>query len=295
MFPFSTFAADIDYAFFVKNSNGGGVFSFEYDGSTVTVETSMGMLPYAICALDVKGARVDNTSGAVVFFDSARKTVAGLGCNSDGSDAYIVFPWDGEYTKVTQAGRDEEFLAEFKRLKNSVSKGSASSRNASAEKPSSEGRLPAKGDLTAYRLASHPIGFLPPDWRSEADIMKAIREEGWPESKNFRYRADLNFKVPFTLNGAEIWDCGWSFNRGRLTMYSMDTYPMSGTVTEKRILTYVNKLLDSLTTNGFELLSHEVENPGRGNMYHWDLSNGATKVEITANSAGKVFFVVRVK
>lgn len=78
-------------------------------------------------------------------------------------------------------------------------------------------------------------------------------------------------------------------------MYYMDTYPMSGTVTEKRILTYVNKLLDSLTANGFELLSHKVENPGRGNMYHWDLSKGATKVEITANSAGKVFFVVRVK
>lgn len=295
-FPFSTFAADIDYAFFVKDSNGGGVFSFEYDGSTVTVATAMGMLPYEICALDVKGARVDNTSGAVVFYDSARKTVAGLGCNSDGSGAYIVFPWDGEYTKVTQAGRDEEFLAEFKRLKNSLSRGSASSsssRNTTAQRPSSEGRLTARGDLTAYSLATHPIGFLPSGWRSETDIKQAMREEGWPEANG--YRADLNFKVPFTLHGAEIWACGWSFNRGRLTMYSMDTYPMSGTVTEKRILTYVNKLLDSLTTNGFELLSHKVRNPGRGNMYDWNLSKGAIKVEITANSAGKVFFVVRVK
>lgn len=288
--PLAVNAAGTEYSFVIYSNE--AIFSLDYDGEYVTVSFSMSVGEPAVLRHSRVSMAGETTEGGVAFLDSSDKTVADVGCKSDGSGAYIIYlDSDGRYARVTGKGSDKEFLAEFKSLKNALSGPSTSSE----QRRSSAGRLAAKGDITAARLATHPIGFLPSDWRSEADIMKAIREEGWPESKNFRYRADLNFKVPFTLNGAEIWDCGWSFNRGRLTMYYMDTYPMSGTVTEKRILTYVDKLLDSLTANGFELLSHKVENPGRGNMYDWELSKGATKVEITANSAGKVFFVVRVK
>lgn len=292
--PSAVKGAGTEYSFVIAKLSPSMLFTLKYNGEYVTMSIdmlSMNEDPEVVRRARV-GSLAETTEGGVAFFDTSDKAVAEVGCKPNGTGAYIIYlDRQGGYKRVMQTdSRHEKFLAELNRLKSTLS---GHSQSSSAQKPSSEGRLPAKGDLTAYRLATHPIGFLPSDWRSETDIKQAMREEGWPEANG--YRADLNFKVPFTLHGAEIWDCGWSFNRGRLTMYSMDTYPMSGTVTEKRILTYVNKLLDSLTTNGFELISHKVDNSGRGNMYYWDLSKGATTVRIIANSAGKVFFTVRVK
>lgn len=226
--------------------------------------------------------------------------MAAVYVNNSGTQGYFVYRSNTDKnTYKLDLSKPENYLATFKKLKQAVESGAFDKstpknrpNSASSVTASSSGRLPAKGAKTADILATHPIGFLPPNCLSKSEITKALKEEGWPVNDHNAYRADINYKVPFTIYGTNVWAADMGFEKGILVMYSFDTYEMTGKVTEKRILDYVDKFLVDLKKIGYELTSYKTDPGSRGTMYYWVLSNGKDKANITANSDGKVFFKV---
>lgn len=241
-----------------------------------------------------------NEKSEIVIGDSDDEFIAAVYVNNSGTEGYFVYNDVAENNmyKVSMS-KPENNLATFKKLKQAVESGAFnkstpknSAASASSVTASSSGRLPLKGAKTADILASHPIGFLPPNCLSKSEITKAMKEEGWPVNDHNAYRADINYKVPFTIYGANVWAADMSFDKGILVMYSFDTYEMTGKVTEKRILDYVGQFLTDLKKAGYQIIKHNTDRETGDAHYYWTLSNGSNTVAITANSGGKVFFKV---
>lgn len=249
--------------------------------------------------LDTKiGNIFENNNSEIVIQNTDNEPIVAVFVNNSGSEGYFIYhdDADNKYYKVILS-KPENYLATFKKLKQAVQSGAAgkltpknSAGTTSAVTASSPGRLPAKGTKTADILASHPFGFLPPNCLSESEIKKAIKEEGWPEAK--WYRADLNFKVPYTIYGTKVWSVDWSFINGQLSWYEFDTYEMTGNVTDKRILDYVGLFLADLKKIGYEIKSYKPDKTEYGTYHEWSLSNGKDVVEILTNFRGKIFFKV---
>ncbi len=241
-----------------------------------------------------------NENSEIVIGDSYDEFVAAVYVNNSGTQGYFVYHSNSDNnTYKVELSKPENYLPTFKKLKQAVESGAFdkstpknSVASASSITASSSGRLPLKGAKTADILASHPIGFLPPNCLSKSEITKAMKEEGWPVNAHNAYRADINYKVPFTIYGANVWAADMSFNNGQLSWYEFDTYHMTGKVTEKRILDYVGQFLTDLKKAGYQIVKHNIDRETGHAYYYWTLSNGNTTVDISANSGGKVFFKV---
>lgn len=289
------------FEFVVGDVNSSGMVithTLTYDGSQVEVVCTLLMPASSHEEPMIEGHAASvgvNSDGIIVFCNSSGKPFCGVFSNESGTETYIYYKDNGQFAKVGgRASRaNGAFASEFKRLKAYVGGGEAA---APGKQLRGGKRLPAKGDLTADVFATHPGGFMPEDCMDKDDVIKAIKDEGWPLHQNsfgdVGYRADLNFKVPFTLYGKPIWDYSISFNKGKISLYSIDTYGSSRTVPLATTKAFVDRMIKDLEKVGFTVVYKKVDEAG---TYRAELKASDRKAEITTNKGGKIFFNIRMK